>query len=67
MQQIENAHGEDSRIYARFPIEDNNDIVSHFRLQLGDSDIYDNYQPILDLLHSLLAEMKVPKKAKAYE
>ena len=34
---------------------------------MGDPDLYDNYQPVLDLIHSLMCEMKVPHKSKKFE
>ena len=71
MSQIEKAISDDEdnplRVYPRFPIPEDRDIVSHFRLQLGDTDLFDNYQPVLDLCFELMCEMKVPHRSKGFE
>jgi hypothetical protein len=46
---------------------DGNDAISYFRLLLGDSDLYDNYQPVFDLIFQLMCEMKIPHKSKVFE
>jgi hypothetical protein len=67
MKQIENSFDDSHRTYPKEDFGNEMDRNSNFRLQLGDEDIYQDYQPTLNLLHQLVCEMKVPHKAKVYE
>lgn len=71
MNQIEEAFSTDDpqslRKYPKFPLEDDPMTTSLFRLLLGDKDLYDNYQPVLDMIYELMKACGVKLKAKKFE